>query len=382
MMMRSLALSLVRGLIMPTAVRDIAAPVVTLAALTTIDATATLTGTVDDSTATVQILVGGLSYPAVVTGNTWAAAGVPLAIGSNAVAVQAADLAGNVGTASGSAYRFHPSLLFENGELGALYADDIAVPSLYQDANGTTPGASNAPVGLRLDASQAMRYGPELFDDAQTTLENGAERISPGRYAVARRDGMGLSRARICGVLRVGAVYEIRVRYLEYSGSASVNGSTNCGLSWGFNPVAVPAGQYLGYGEHVATSLAANPDLHISSTNLGYGLDVEVISVREVLGYHAGQYTASRRPMYRTAPARIDYDTVDDALVTTWPASLGSNCTVVRAIPGVGAQILTDQTIGTTYTDSTDNCGLIIVNRALTAAERAGVTQWAKKVGL
>jgi len=55
---------------------------------------------------------------------------------------------------------------------------------------------------------------------------------------------------------------------------------------------------------------------------------------------------------------------------------LGSTCTVARAVQGVGASILTNQTIGTTYTDNTDHCGLIIIDRALTTQETADVTTY------
>uniref|UniRef100_UPI00258CD073 hypothetical protein n=1 Tax=Pseudomonas sp. TaxID=306 RepID=UPI00258CD073 len=59
-----------------------------------------------------------------------------------------------------------------------------------------------------------------------------------------------------------------------------------------------------------------------------------------------------------------------------FPASLGAACTVARSIPGVGAQILTSQTIGTSFVDNVDNCALIIINRALTAAETTNLTNW------
>lgn len=80
--------------------------------------------------------------------------------------------------------------------------------------------------------------------------------------------------------------------------------------------------------------------------------------------------------MLRDTPRRIDYDAVDDSLGITFPASLSAACTVARSIPGVGAQILTGQTIGTSFTDNVDNCGLVIVNRALTAAELANLTRY------
>lgn len=75
-------------------------------------------------------------------------------------------------------------------------------------------------------------------------------------------------------------------------------------------------------------------------------------------------------------PRLVNFDTVDDALGTTFPTSLGTACTVARSIPGTGAQILTAQTVGTTFTDTTDSHALVIVDRALTASETTLLTGW------
>lgn len=64
------------------------------------------------------------------------------------------------------------------------------------------------------------------------------------------------------------------------------------------------------------------------------------------------------------------------SLTTTFSASLGSSCTVALARPRFGAEILTAQTIGTTYVDIFDYAAKLIINRALTAPETALVTAW------
>lgn len=66
----------------------------------------------------------------------------------------------------------------------------------------------------------------------------------------------------------------------------------------------------------------------------------------------------------------------DGSLTTTFSASLGSSCTVALARPRIGAEILTAQTIGTTYVDVFDYAARLIINRALTAPETALVTAW------
>lgn len=91
---------------------------------------------------------------------------------------------------------------------------------------------------------------------------------------------------------------------------------------------------------------------------------------------HARQSTANARPIYGVGPYRIDFDGIDDALITTFATSLGSNCTVGRAVPGTGAQILTGQTIGTSFTASDDYSSLVIVDRALTSVETKQLTAY------
>ncbi len=78
---------------------DSAGPVVTANQVTTNDTTPTLTGTVDESTATVTVTVGGQAYTATVTGTTWSVdVTTALAAGTYDIAVSATDTLGNTGT--------------------------------------------------------------------------------------------------------------------------------------------------------------------------------------------------------------------------------------------------------------------------------------------
>lgn len=95
-------------------------------------------------------------------------------------------------------------------------------------------------------------------------------------------------------------------------------------------------------------------------------------------GNHATQAAAAARPVLKETGTvrRINFDGVDDKLTTTFPG-LGSNATIARSVPGVGASILTGQTIGAgAWDDSTNHCGLVIVNRALTGPETASLTTY------
>lgn len=98
----------------------------------------------------------------------------------------------------------------------------------------------------------------------------------------------------------------------------------------------------------------------------------------------ASRFNTSLRPklVYLSGSYRrgIDYDSVDDALATTFPDALGSNCTIARAQAGVGAVITTGQTINAGVMNSTnDNCGLVILDRALTASEEASLRIWLRE---
>jgi acetyl esterase/lipase len=92
-------------------------------------------------------------------------------------------------------------------------------------------------------------------------------------------------------------------------------------------------------------------------------------------GYNATRVSASLRPKlaYLAGSYRrgVDYDGVDDAMATTFPA-LGSNCVVASARAGIGAVITSGVTINAgAMNNNTDHCGLVVLNRALTADEDA-----------
>ena len=104
------------------------------------------------------------------------------------------------------------------------------------------------------------------------------------------------------------------------------------------------------------------------------GQPVGLIRDKSGRNNHARQATSAARPLMQSAPLRLDFDAVDDKLITNLPTQL-TGCTVVRFVPNVGTQILTSQTIPATYNDNTDHCGLIVINRALTATETSQITK-------
>lgn len=111
------------------------------------------------------------------------------------------------------------------------------------------------------------------------------------------------------------------------------------------------------------------------------------LSVKKVLGNHGWQgVNTGFQPLYKVSGAvkYIDFVDGNDVLQIGFPdGAPGTNCTVAYARPGVGAVILTGQTVGTDYAWSTDFAALVIVDRPLTAGETAGLTTWLNaEVGL
>lgn len=83
------------------------------------------------------------------------------------------------------------------------------------------------------------------------------------------------------------------------------------------------------------------------------------------LGHHATEST--NKPLLRSS----GIETVGlYTLTASFGASLGSNCTIFRAIPGYGEEFLTGQTIGSSYTITVPYAYFGIVNRELSAWER------------
>lgn len=271
--------------------------------------------------------------------------------------------------------------LFANGEQGFAY-DPNDLTTLYQDAAGTIPvTAAGQPVGLMLDKSKGLSLGVELnpsvtFDTLTgwstgsailAVIDNSEARVTfGGRLASSANNWFGLNQAYVVGkVYRVSfdATY-ISGGNLEagfgYKAGIEVSNTSNAGIKTRYTFVS---------GGNFNTNVL----LVFASTSVGSVWKIDNVSVKEVLGNHAYQTTSAARPILQDAPRRIDFDAVDDKLITNLPAQL-TGCTVIRSVPNVGTQILTGQTIPATYEDNTDHCGLIVINRALTPSETSAIT--------
>lgn len=263
------------------------------------------------------------------------------------------------------------SEIFANNEQGFAY-DPNDLTTMFQDAAGSVPvTAVGQPVGLMLDKSKGLLLGSELiadpsFDDPSYWTTNSPTVVATGGNAVFANasSGHAINRA---GVTTIGRWYVVQVVVTQIN-----SGALRVSVAIGANATGSP--NFTTAGTHNFLLQAAGPTNTFQITAIGTtNAIISDVSVRELAGNHAYQTNSSMRPLLVASPQRLDFDTVDDKLTTTLPAQL-TGCTVIRAVPNVGAQILKNQTIPTTYNDSTDHCGLIVINRALTATETSQIT--------
>lgn len=273
--------------------------------------------------------------------------------------------------------------LFSNQEQGFAY-DPNDLTTLYQDAAGTIPVTSaGQPVGLVLDKSKGMVLGGELNSNNFNTnlaswsvgtassviLENGEAKVTLGGAITATANNW----------FKLAGNYNLGKRYTVSFDATYVSGGdlhAGFGYSVGLTVTAAQNGSTKQRYTFTSSGISATGLglLAFGALTAGSVWKIDNVSVKEVMGNHTYQTTSAARPILRDAPRRIDFDAVDDKLTTTLPTQL-TGCTVVRSVPNVGTQILTNQTIPTTYEDNIDHCGLIMINRALTASETSQITK-------
>lgn len=265
--------------------------------------------------------------------------------------------------------------LFAAGEQGVWYApSDLS--TMFQDSAGTTPvTADGQPVGLILDKSKGLVLGSNVVTNGD--FSNGSTGwTAPANWTigsgVATSLGTGGAYLNTGQITVSGKTYQIEFDIVSET-VATGGVSVGVGVS-----SAGPVFTGVGHKKHIITA-TANSYVFVGCRGAGtWQGSIDNISVRELLGNHASQATAASRPLYKVTGLCKwnDFDAVDDVLNTTFQSALGSSCTVARGNVGAAPTILTGQTIGTSYANSTDNCGLIIVDRALTGQETSDLTAW------
>lgn len=151
-------------------------------------------------------------------------------------------------------------------------------------------------------------------------------------------------------MFEVGKVYKIKVKFTTTASNLSLVNSGG-----GSTPLIASSSSGVIDTIYTATRSSLYLRAGVGTTT------ITELEIKEVIGY-------------RTDQNYLVFDGIDDKLTTTLPAQL-TGCTVIRAVPNVGAQILTNQTTPTPYDDNIDNYGLIVINRALTTSETAQITK-------
>jgi hypothetical protein len=260
---------------------------------------------------------------------------------------------------------WHPRRLFLGSELGTIQ-NPSNISSVYQDNANATPGAVGSAVSVLLDERYLLARSGNVvtngdFGSATGWTLNGAGlAITGGQLeATAVANGADIRRP----ALTSGKWYLVGYTVASISGSVRLLNVVKTGA------IRTTPGAYSEflYAENASIGLQF---LGASSTAV-----IDDFYAYEVYGSHALQATADNRPLL-AAGGKVDYDGVNDALVTTWASSLGAACTVGRSVPQGEATILTGQTIATTYSDNTDHCGVVIINRDLTASETNKLRRW------
>jgi len=254
--------------------------------------------------------------------------------------------------------------LFSNSEQGFFY-DPNDLSTMYQDAAGTVPVTSvGQTAGLILDKSKGLLLGNELVTNSWTP--NAATITYSSNSLTFLNANQSADLANNTGSIVAGKWYK---------GSFTVSDFVSGGVSFSVNTNSQGTAAYSGNGTYSFIFQATTTGILQLRARFGNTtLKVSDITLKELSGNHASQTTSAARPILRDTPRRIDFDAVDDKLITNLPTQL-TNCTVIRAVPNVGTQILTGQTIPATYEDNKDHCGLIVINRALTATETSQITK-------
>ena len=275
--------------------------------------------------------------------------------------------------------------LFANNEQGFAY-DPNDLTTMYQDAAGTIPvTGAGQPVGLMLDKGRGLSLGVNIQSNgdgsslvawgtiygAIPTLVGGTIRI------VGAGTGTGITAPVI--PIQMGKFYSVKIRVKSDVATTSVSLAFRRLSAIGVNTSVstMPLNLTTEYSEitgFLYSNSSATDQCIFFRFTANEVINVDWIEVQEITGNHAHQTQSSMRPLLVASPQRLDYDTADDKLITTLPAQL-TGCTVIRSVPNVGTQILTNQTIPTPYNDNTDHCGLIAINRALTATETSQITK-------
>ena len=312
---------------------------------------------------------------------------------------------GRMGAIGGPSLEAQVAAMFGAGAVGGVVSPADYLTTMWQDLARATPAAIGQPIGSAL-----LKYSGGIY---------AAQPTSGSRPVLSVRVNLLTKTENFDDVIWIkgGTAAPASARVLNFPATGAVfsqNGITPAGIGSAATASFLLSGTgtmsigvaRAGSGTYEQTAkqvtLTATPTKHavthtiINSGQSGFlpflsraaatsdtAVSVAVDSAQLEIGTVDTRYqrvdTASD---YDTIgfPIRAQFDSVDDAMLTTFAVALGSNCTVVRSVPGVGTTILVGQTIGTTYTNTVTHSGLIVIDRPLTAAETAAAARWSNQM--
>jgi hypothetical protein len=232
--------------------------------------------------------------------------------------------------------------------------------SLYSDRAGTTATVGpDDPVGVLLDQSEGLALGPELVSNGgfdsdvsgwtatlTATWSSGKARLSTNT-AATRTFAQGFN-------VTAGNGYLISCgSAVSISGTASVTITVRTSAA---DNSTFLAGASLNIGSetrfyYVAASTTTVYVAVQTFTSASQTIEVDNISIKQVLGYHATAPSDAARPNLRldgNGKFYLDRDTTDDALAITWPANY-----TTTAVQYVADQSVTTETTGITLNGAT-----------------------------
>ena len=188
--------------------------------------------------------------------------------------------------------------MFAGGVQGAWY-DPSDLATMSQDGGLTRVTASGQPVALILDKRLGLALGPEIFANQSATFDNSAGGATIVTNAATRSvdvtvagSNSGYPRVRVDLGLTTNAVYRVSGRAVGAVSPEFVRLAT-AGL---FNNVAINYATGEFSGDYVATGTIL--EYVVNGTVVG-PRQLDITSVRQVLGNHAVQTTTGSRPIYR-----------------------------------------------------------------------------------
>ena len=208
--------------------------------------------------------------------------------------------------------------IFATGEQGFAY-DPNDLTTLYQDANGTIPvTAAGQPVGLMLDKSKGLMLGNEILSGGNfeggliltkidepsaistwtLNTNNPISGLQDGLLSVTQAASGRPALYAPSLQSKQGAYEEVSFDYKVISGSANVSGIYTGGGVAVINKALSGTGRFT--CRYLRTGI--DPGIYIYFGNTLGNVQIDNISVKQILGNHAYQTVSASRPILQQTP--------------------------------------------------------------------------------